>query len=461
MNRPKNYRALPFLMGIMLLFSLVLSACSSDNKSTASTTDSGKTAEATAKASPPGSGGAGAGDDKNMSGTVNMWYWDSGFYKPAQEAFNKLYPNIKLNFVQVAAADYVKKVQTSVAAGSELPDIVFGEINARGSLYSLNILDDLTKAPYNFDKSQLMDYVIPQTLNDKGELVSLEWAVSPGGFAYKRNLAKQYFGTDDPDQLSAMFPDWDTFIAKGKEVKEKSSGKVSIIAGLVDAYTTLYPQDATPIIKGTEVNSTEFLTVLKKVQAIRDAGIDQKLDMWSPTWNASYTKDDVIFYPAANWSPKYVIKANDKDSNGRWGIMVPPAGGFSYGGTSLGITKSSKNKDAAWTFLKWYYTTKEGQEVNKTSLDYYVPMKSVFTNSANLSTGADAYFGGQDLGLFWNTKVLPTLKSKPVTKYDNDIYNASTLVAQAMMQDKTFTAEAGLEKWKQELKRNHAELTFK
>lgn len=140
--------------------------------------------------------------------------------------------------------------------------------------------------------------------------------------------------------------------------------------------------------------------------------------------------------------------------------MVPPEGGYPYGGTTIGIWKDSKNKDAAWAYLNWLLGTDEGAEANFATSDYILPLKSFFKDTSKLSSGADEYFGGQDLGKFWVEKVFPNMKSKAVTKYDQDIYSSSELVLQVMAQDNSFDAAQALDKWEEQLKKNHPELTF-
>ncbi|CAM4385565.1 ABC transporter substrate-binding protein [Paenibacillus typhae] len=436
-----------FTLVLTLCFILVLAGCGNGNNS-----GNGTSGEV--------SGNTSTNDSASVSGKLTVWGWDKVWFEGTAAKFNKKYPNVTLSFVEVSAGDYLKKIQTSIASGSELPDIIWGEAAFRGALYELNVLQSLSEEPYKFDTSNLLDFELPLLTNSKGELVGLEQSGSPGALAYKRDLAKQYFGTDDPDELSAMFTDWDTFIAKGKEVYEKSGGKSFMLGSLMDAYTIFSNQGTTAIVDGNKVNTAEVLWIFTQLQSVRDNNTEGKLAMWSPTWNASYSQDNVIFYPAANWSPEFVIKPNDKSSTGRWGLMVPPEGGFPYGGTTIGIWKESKNKDAAWTYLNWLLGTDEGAEANFATSDYILPLKSFFKDTSKLSSGADEFFGGQDLGKFWVEKVFPNMKSKAVTKYDQDIYSSSELVLQVMAQDNSFDAKQALEKWEEQLKKNHPELVF-
>ncbi|WP_141502319.1 ABC transporter substrate-binding protein [Paenibacillus luteus] len=407
--------------------------------------------------------GTASENGKNQDAPVKLtaWGWDKAWFDASLVEFNKVHPNISIDFVEVSAGDYLKKVQTSIASGSELPDILWAEEAFRGAMYELNVLEDISSEPYNFDSSKLLDFELPLLTNSKGELVGLEQSGSPGALAYKRDLAKQFFGTDDPQELAALFPDWNAFIEKGKEVVQESGGKTYMLGSLMDAYTILSKQGTTAVVDGTTVNREVVLELFKRLQVMRDSQTEGKLGMWSPTWNASYSQDNVIFYPAANWSPQFVIKPNDKSSNGRWGLMVPPEGGYPYGGTTIGIWKDSKNKDAAWTYMNWLLASDEGAEANFKVSNYILPLKSFFEDTSKLSSGPDEFFGGQDLGSFWVEEVFPSMKAKQVTKYDQDIYSASELVLETMAQDPNFNAEEALMRWEKQLKKNHSELIFK
>jgi multiple sugar transport system substrate-binding protein len=440
------------LLAVVMSLVLVLSACGSNNNnessvspSSSSTSKSSSSEEATTPA---------------PTGKLTVWGWDKSWFEKTQAEFSKKYPDVKFEFVEVAAGDYLKKIQTSIASGTDLPDIIWSEAGFRGAMYELNVLEVLSAEPYNFDSSVLLDFEVPLLSNSKGEIVGLEQSGSPGALAYKRDLATKYFGTDDPEQLAAMFPDWNAFVAKGREVYDQSGGKTFMLASLMDAYTIFSNQGTEPLVNGVTVNKAVALELFTRLQEIRDSNNEGKLAMWSPTWNASYSQDSVIFYPAANWSPQFVIKPNDKDSTGRWALMVPPEGGYPYGGTTIGIWKDGKNKSAAWTYLSWLLASDEGAEAGFTTSDYLLPLKSFFQDTAKLSSGADEFFGGQDLGKFWVEKVFPSIKSKNPTKYDQDIYSASEFILTVMEQDNKFGAEKALEKWEQELKKNHPELVF-
>ena len=127
--------------------------------------------------------------------TITMWGWIEKIFNAYKEATGA---DVALDYVTVQQAEAFQKLQTTMSAGLELPDIVPSEVGQRGTMLALDIWEDMSADPYNFDTSQIFDYEIPLCSNERGELCALPWDVSTAGLAYKRDLAKKYLGTDWP-----------------------------------------------------------------------------------------------------------------------------------------------------------------------------------------------------------------------------------------------------------------------
>ncbi|MBD2868977.1 ABC transporter substrate-binding protein [Paenibacillus arenilitoris] len=364
---------------------------------------------------------------EDYSGTITLWGWDHNYYETTFAAFQKKYPHIKLEVTNVAARDYLQKLQTTLVSGGELPDLLVGEMDWRGRAFQLDIWENLEAAPYHFDRNLIFGYLPALNSKPNGEIVTIEQSVSPAALAYRRDLAKEYFGTDDPEELEAMFPTWDAIIEKGKEVRQKSGGKVFMFASTGELYNLFVGQNHSALLQNGELDVTgRVKDALMSIIRMRDAGIVDRLQLWSPQWNASIARGHHIFYAAANWSPQSNIKPNDPAGSGRWGLMMPPGGPFSWGGTAFGINKDSKNKQLAWAFIEWLLLTKEGAEISKT-FNYIIPLKSVYEDAGFVSA-VDPYFGGQDVGRFWMERAVPNLKLPTISEYDS-LLTASAKVA--------------------------------
>ena len=70
----------------------------------------------------------------------------------------------------------------------------------------------------------MYDYTKQAATDEEGTLRGVSWQACAAGMIYRRSLAKEYFGTDDPDAIQEQVSDWDKFEAACKTIKEKSKG---------------------------------------------------------------------------------------------------------------------------------------------------------------------------------------------------------------------------------------------
>lgn len=352
---------------------------------------------------------------------ITIWCWDTSENNRNMYAEFTKDTGIEVNLVAVESKDMTQKLQTTLASGGEMPDIAWLEATYRGKLLSLDIWEDITKEPYLFDTSQIMDYLIPLETSESGIYVGPE-CPSVAGLAYKRELAREYLGTDDPKELEAMLSDWDSFIAKGKEVAEKSGGTVYMLSSLGAAGQMLKGQSTEPFIIDNKLNlDASMRPILEKLVEMKQAGMIDVLDFNSAEEGASYARNDDIFYPCANWSLEFTIKSNDKDGAGRWGFMLPPGGPFPWGGTVSGVPKDAAHKEEAVEFLKYFWLTQKGGELNRDYVGNFTSYKPTYEDESFYSR-PDDFFAGQDVLKVIAQDVLPNIKGVRLpSRYDQDI----------------------------------------
>jgi multiple sugar transport system substrate-binding protein len=445
----KKKHLLSVLVMVMLVFSLVLTSCTPGTGSNVTGGDSQPEEETT-----PG-GDTGKEDSDDISGDILIWDWNKDPQIKYAEKFNEVYPNVTINVQDVAWDDYMTKLQTSYVAKMELPDVLLGEIAWRGLLFEMGICENLEAAPYNLDRSKMVSSSVPLLTDPNGNIVGVEMQVTPAGFAYKRNVAKEYLGTDDPAEIGAMIANWDLFEKVGKEVLEKSGGKVKMMASLGDVLLTTLSQNVVDYVDNSTVNVTKKAAdPLKTTIKLRDAGIIGTVEMYSSSWYAAYASDEYLFYEAASWCPPYVISANDPDGSGNWAITTPPEGSFNLGGTSLSIYKESVNKEAAWAFLEYIYFSEEGGPIMYEltgNYSCYQPYYESANSPFNIKGPFDDFFGGQSLVEFYIKEAAPQAKTAPQTKYDPIIDSVFQKLTPVLMKDLTIDADKALEMFKEEV----------
>jgi multiple sugar transport system substrate-binding protein len=390
-----------------------------------------------------------------------MWGWDDPYFNAMTTAFNKLYPNVKFEYTPVANADLLQKYQTALATGLDLPDIAWAIIDSRAKVFELDMWEPLNKAPYNFNVNDTFDYLHNVMVNSEGDVCGIEQSICPAGLAFRRDLTKEYFGTDDPKELEALFPTWDAFIEKGIEVRQKSDGTVYMWPGIGDAQQFIREQGAESWIEGNTVRATS--TLLRSIQItskFRDAGIVDKLEAWSPAWYASFGEGKHIFVGCATWSVPFMIEPGDPEgkNTGRWGLMNVPEGNISWGGTTLGISKTCKDKNLAWTFVKWACLSTSGAEALN-SIGLFTSAKKPYTENPRITSFKSAWFGDQDLGKKYIEEIVPRIKIRPMNFDDNEVHTALTLVVERLNNDKSINPDNAMKILKDELEMTLSDYT--
>ncbi|MDO5392227.1 MAG: ABC transporter substrate-binding protein [Eubacteriales bacterium] len=389
---------------------------------------------------------------KDEQVTVSVWSWDSPYFEALKSAYEAEHPEVKLELTAVEWGDMQPKVQQALASGSELPVVLVMDNIIIDNWKKMDICEDL--AAYGFDKSEYVESLADQAVTEDGTVVGVEINVCPAGIAYKRDLAKEYFGTDDPNELSEIFNSYDAYAEKGAEVYEKSNGEVYLFHSGQAVAEWLYFADDTPVMSGDTLNYTEKMTnIMSVLTKMRDANAVDSYQNGTPEANATYADDTHIFYPCPSWSPSYYIQGNDPDGAGNWGIMHAPAD-YIHGGAAAGITKmsSDEQKKAAYDFLIWS-TQGEGATLARDAVGYITPYKKLMNDPEWVKASDDMieFFGGEDIANLYYQEIAPNTKMAVPSRCDSVFVNVRSDLAQLLMNDKEMTLDDAVNTGKEQI----------
>ena len=383
-------------------------------------------------------------DDAEEPVTITYWGWDSNYYQPMMDAYMEEHPNVTFEATATEWGDMLTKAQQALASGSDLPTIIPMDITLIGNWKKMGIMEDLTS--YGLDTSVYNQALIDAATDDDGKVIGLFENVCPAGIAYKRDLAKEYFGTDDPDELYAMFASYDDYVEKGKEVSEKSNGDVYLFhSGQAVAEWLYFASDIANVTDDT-INMTDKMTdVMGKLIDLRDAGAVDSYQNGTAEANATYTDKNHIFYPCPDWALTYYIEANDPDGSGNWGLIKAPTG-YSHGGTAMGITSaaSDEQKAAAYDFITWCISSEEVATVAKDKAGYITHDSTIATEEFCKRSDED-FFGGENISDLYYKDIASSISIAAPSVYDNDIVSVRNDVAQQVMNDSSMTLDAAVE----------------
>ncbi|MEX2443245.1 MAG: extracellular solute-binding protein [Alkalispirochaeta sp.] len=262
-----------------------------------------------------------------------------------------------VNMQVVPNTDYEAKIRPLLATGQGVPDIFVGEAAYVRQFVEAGYWTDLSQEPFNADTSDMFEYAVEMGTNDEGEVVALTWQTTPGGWFYRRSIAQEYFGTDDPEEIAEIFSSWDSVMDAAETLKQESNGEVSFFAGIGETlFRPFYTARTEPWID-EDNNFTvdeEIRNYLQIAKEVRENEYDAKLDDWSGPWfdamNTPPEEASVFVYGFPTWGLQFVLNGQE-ESSGDWGLAAGPDP-FTWGGTWLGIYKDSDNKALAWEFIR-------------------------------------------------------------------------------------------------------------
>lgn len=360
-------------------------------------------------------------------GEIDYWVW--GDYEArCTEPFFELYPNVKINFVKVAQGDYFTKLQTAIASGGDMPDIGNLEMTPRMAWINLDCWERLDAPPYNYDKSVVVDWSLPLVMNQRGEIVAAQIDNCVGGIAYNRANAKMYYGISEVDEMEAMFQTIDDYIEASAVFKD-GDGSHYMFGSVYDAFYAFYGlfADQANVTADDKLDlETNILPTFEIVEKLVANNACGKLDAWTPAWSASFSTDYSTFFPAVTWMVYDNIIPNDPTASNKYGLITPPGGGFSWGGTALAISKNApqENKEIAWEFIRWFCLSEGGAQAfldRNHAPTLYTP----FYESDAYTSYVDVAFGGQNtLEKYMQISQNPNTKVRPMSMYDQIIMSA-------------------------------------
>ena len=83
------------------------------------------------------------------------------------------------------------------------------------------------------DLSDQFLYTQQMATDADGKLKAVSWQAAPGVFAYRRSIAREVLGTDDPEKVQEAVADWEAFADTAEAVKEAG---YYMLSGYEDAY---------------------------------------------------------------------------------------------------------------------------------------------------------------------------------------------------------------------------------
>lgn len=378
-------------------------------------------------------GGSAASGDEHY---LNIWCWNDEF----QSRFNDFYPEVKevsadgstttLNDGTVVkwtinpneGNNYQNKLDEALlaqesAADNDKIDIFLVEADYAlkyvDTDYTLDVKNDigLTDA----DLADQYQYTKDIVTDSNGAQKGTTWQATPGLFAYRRSIAKDVLGTDDPDAVQAALSDWDKFDAVAKQASDKG---YKMLSGFDDSYRTFSNNVSNPWV--TDGKLTVDPMIMKWVDQTKkytDAGYNNQTSLWDDNWTADQGPDAKVFgFFYSTWGINFTLLGNalaDEDAPkevgngayGDWAVCYGPAP-YYWGGTWICAANGTDDKDLIKDVMLKLTCDKSIMEsiTRDPDVQDYTNNKTAMDEIAADTTYSSEFLGGQNhVALFAET----------------------------------------------------------
>ena len=350
-----------FLALVMVLSLAACGGSGNDNQS-------GNSTPSTSNNDSTGSDSTGKADD------IVLWTLAADL-----KQFAERYEEQTGNHVEVVvfdSADFSTKIMQTLGGKSKDVDVFVGEPQMLPNFFEAGFSADLSE----FDsevKSRLVDYTYEAGCDEDGVLRAISYQACPGSVIYRRDLALEVFGTDDPDEIGKLFSSFDAI----RDTADKLQAKGYSIFGDTGSLRW-FASSSNPWVKDGQLivdqdrldyfdcavdlyqkNQVAFATEWSAPWYASMAGPLPQLadgdDVWGMDKDALMAEGEaggagitqVFSYVMPSWGA-LIVRDNAEGNKGNFGICSGVCGFFG-GGTFLTVNEYSEHKDAAKQFIEF------------------------------------------------------------------------------------------------------------
>ncbi len=290
------------------------------------------------------------------------------------------------------------------------------------SPYAMNIADlGITEE----DLADQYEYT-KQIVTVDGNLKGVTWQATPGLFAYRRSIALEVLGTDDPAAVQAELSDWDKFDAVAEKM---AAAGYYMLAGYDDAYRTFSNNVSTPwVVDGTLTVDPNLTKWVEQTKAYTDAGYNNKTSLWSDAWAAEQGPSGKTFgFFYSTWGINFTLLGNSlADANGAQEVGNGIFGDYAvcegpqayyWGGTWICAATGTDNVTVIADIMK--RLTCDAETMKQITIDTqdYTNSVSGMNEIANDPEFGSAFLGGQNhIALF--ATAAPNIDCSNMSAYD-------------------------------------------
>ena len=361
----------------------------------------------------PAADAAPAADDapaaESAEGKVfNIYAWNEEF-KGFFEKYYTVPEGVTVNWIITPSDNgaYQQKLDEALlnqanAADDEKVDMFLAEADYILKYVNADATQDITKLGVT-DFSNAYKYTVQAASDPNGVVKGVSFQCCPSALIYRRSIAKDVLGTDDPAEVQAKLDSWDKFEAVAADAKAKG---YYMTASFAETYRVFSNNCTSPWIDAD--NNLQFDPQIDAWIAQTEKFIDNEYTLTAGIWDQE--KNDQMFADGKTmcfFGPAWYFNfcmgnAQDPEKGcpGDWAICEGPAAHF-WGGTWLLAPAGSDNPTMLADIMNTFINNEEvcsALVANEAQFSNNMAVNAKFAEDPNYGS---EFLGGQnDVAVF-------------------------------------------------------------
>ena len=289
--------------------------------------------------------------------------------------------------------------------------------------YTLDIINDL-----GITEDELSDqyaYTKEIATSQDGKLKGTSWQATPGLFAYRRSIARDVLGTDDPEEVQKNLSDWDKFEATAAKAADKG---YKMLSGSEDWFRVFSNNITMPWVDDPASPSPHIqiddglLEWADRCRKYYENGWMGSTALWSDEWAHDQSAEGKVFgFFYSTWGINFTLLENaGEEGFGDWAVCEGPASWY-WGGTWSAGARGTDNASLVADIMRKFTCDKENMVAITKGTEDYTNTMSGMEEIAH-SDYSSAFLGGQNhIAMF--VEAAPKIKTV-ISLYDQGCCDA-------------------------------------
>ena len=388
-------KALSMILALAMVFALC--ACSSQQSASttaAPATEAPKTEEPKADTEAPA-------EESSEGKVFNIYAWNEEF----KGFFEKYYPvpeGVTVNWIITPSDNgaYQEKLDQALlnqenAADDDKVDLFLAEADYIQKYTDSAFTQDVTQLGVT-DFSNTYAYTVQCASDASGVVKGVSFQCCPAALIYRRSIAQDVLGTDDPVEVQKALSDWDKF----NDVAAQAKAKGYMMTASESATYRVFSNNADEPWVDADNNlqiPEAMKTWMAQAKEFTDKGYTQTCDIWSDECTAQMFKDGkTMCYFGPAWYYNFSMgNAQDAEKGcyGDWAICEGPQAHF-WGGTWLLAPAGTDNPTMVADIMNTFINDEEVcTKLVKNEMQFSNNQK---VNAACAAEGGNDFLGGQN-----------------------------------------------------------------